>query len=108
MIEVKEKENRSRIRQTVDIETRRKKQQTLMVQLVERKVRSRAKQLYETRGQTEGQALQDWFQAESEVLDNSILAPLYRRMRTGNHDVPEGDSNSEFSAQDSAGCESNA
>jgi Protein of unknown function (DUF2934) len=67
----------------VDTDTRRKKQQALMVQMVERKVRSRAQQLYETRGQTEGQELQDWFQAESEVIDNSILAPLYRRMKTG-------------------------
>ena len=92
----------------MDIETRRKKQQTMMVQLVERKVRSRAKQLYETRGQEEGQALQDWFQADSEVLENSILAPLYRRLRTGNHDVQEGDSAPEFVAQDSAVCESNA
>lgn len=65
----------------MDIETRRKKQQALMMQMVERKVRSRAQQLYETRGQTEGQDLQDWFQAESEVLDNSILGPLYRRMK---------------------------
>ena len=65
----------------MDTETRRKKQQALMVQLVERKVRSRAQQLYETRGQREGKALEDWFQAESEVLENSILAPLYRRMR---------------------------
>jgi Protein of unknown function (DUF2934) len=65
----------------VDIETRRKKQQALMMQMVERKVRSRAQQLYETRGQTEGQDLQDWFQAESEVLENSILAPMYRRMK---------------------------
>ena len=73
----------------MDLETRRKKQQTLMVQLVERKVRSRAKQLYETRGQTDGQALQDWFQAESEVLENSILAPLYRRMRSGHQDNAE-------------------
>lgn len=53
-----------------------------MVRMVERKVRSRAQQLYETRGQEEGQELQDWFQAESEVLENSILAPLYRRVRT--------------------------
>lgn len=66
---------------TLDIETRRKKQQALMVRMVERKVRSRAQQLYESRGQTEGQELQDWFQAESEVLDNSILAPLYRRVK---------------------------
>ena len=65
----------------MDIETRRKKQQALMVQMVERKVRSRAQQLYETRGQAHGQDLQDWFQAESEVLENSILAPLYKRMR---------------------------
>lgn len=92
----------------MDIETRRKKQQTLMVQLVERKVRSRARQLYETRGQEEGQSLQDWFQAESEVLENSILAPLYRRLRTGNHDVQESHSTQEFTAQDSAGCETNA
>lgn len=67
----------------MDIETRRKKQQALMVQMVERKVRSRAQQLCENRGQAEGQDLQDWFQAESEVLRNSILAPLYRRVRTG-------------------------
>ena len=92
----------------MDIETRRKKQQTLMVQLVERKVRSRAKQLYETRGQEEGQALQDWFQAESEVLENSILAPLYRKLRTGKHDAQESDSTQEFAAQDSSACESNA
>jgi hypothetical protein len=50
--------------------------------MVERKVRSRAQQLYETRGQEEGQELQDWFQAETEVLENSILAPLYRRVKT--------------------------
>jgi len=92
----------------VDIETRRKKQQAMMVQLVERKVRSRAKQLYETRGQEDGQALQDWFQAESEVLENSILAPLYRRMRTGNHDNQNSDSAQEFSTQDSTACGSNA
>jgi hypothetical protein len=66
----------------VDLEKRRKKQQKLMVELVERKVRSRAQQLYESRGQAEGQDLQDWFQAESEVLENSIVAPLYRRVKS--------------------------
>ncbi len=91
----------------MDLETRRKKQQTLMVQLVERKVRSRAKQLYETRGQTDGQALQDWFQAESEVLENSILAPLYRRMRTVNQEPVEGSSGRESAPQDSSARESN-
>ena len=65
----------------MDFETRRKKQQALMVRMVERKVRSRAQQLYESRGQGDGQDLQDWFQAESEVLENSILAPLYRRAK---------------------------
>jgi len=70
----------------LDIETRRKKQQALMVQMVERKVRSRAQQLYENRGQSEGQDLQDWFQAETEVLENSIVAPLYRRAKTGQPD----------------------
>ena len=87
----------------MDIETRRKKQQALMVQLVERKVRSRAKQIYETRGEVEGQELQDWFQAESEVLGNSILGPLYRRLRAGSQDTPETQSQ-DFSVQDSA-CE---
>ena len=66
----------------LDTETRRKKQQALMIKMVERKVRSRAQQLYESRGQTEGRELQDWFQAESEVLDNTVVGPLYRRMRT--------------------------
>jgi len=66
----------------LDIETRRKKQQALMVQMVERKVRSRAREIYESRGQMQGRDLQDWFQAESEVLENSILAPMYRRTRT--------------------------
>ena len=92
----------------MDIETRRRKQQALMVQLVERKVRSRAKQLYETRGQQEGQELQDWFQAESEVLGNSILAPLYRRLRTGSEDTQENDSAQELVGHDSSRRESSA
>lgn len=79
-----------------------------MVQLVERKVRSRAKQLYETRGQEEGQALKDWVQAESEVLGNSILAPLYRRLRTGDHDTQNNDSAGDFATQDPAAGERNA
>ena len=92
----------------MDTETRRKKQQALMVQLVERKVRSRAKQLYETRGQEEGQALQDWFQAESEVLENNAIAPLYRRLRTGDRDSQNSDSNQELAGQDSGASEANA
>jgi hypothetical protein len=97
----------------VDIETRRKKQQTMMVQLVERKVRTRAKQLYETRGQQDGQELQDWFQAESEVLDKNAVAPLYRRLRTESQDTGENarstiNSAPESAPQDVAACESNA
>jgi len=53
-----------------------------MLRMVERKVRERAQQLYETRGQVEGHALQDWVQAEAELLENRVLAPLYRRLRT--------------------------
>jgi hypothetical protein len=50
--------------------------------LLERKIRLHAQNLYDQRGQTEGLALQDWVEAESKVLKNSILAPLYRRTRT--------------------------
>lgn len=82
----------------MDLETRRKKQQALMVQMVERKVRSRAKQIYESRGQEEGQDLQDWFQAESEVLENSILGPLYRRVKTNPQEV-RADASSETAAK---------
>ncbi len=65
----------------MDIDTRRQKQQALMTELIERKIRLHAQHLYDKRGQGEGLALQDWVQAESEVLGNSILAPLYRRTR---------------------------
>ena len=92
----------------MDTETRRKKQQALMVQLVERKVRSRAKQLYETRGKTEGQELQDWFQAESEILDKSILAPLYRRHKTGTQQSLDDPQNQNFSLQEASACENPA
>ena len=65
----------------MDSDTRRQKQQALIAALLERKIRLHARRLYEERGQTEGDALQDWVQAESEVLENSILAPLYRKTR---------------------------
>ena len=54
-----------------------------MLRAVERKVRERAQQLYETRGQVDGHALQDWVQAEAELLENRVLAPMYRRLRGG-------------------------
>ena len=72
-----------------------------MVKMVERKVRSRAKQLYESRGQTEGQDLQDWFQAEAELLKDTRLAPLYRHLRDTS---PDADS-PERSDQEAVPCE---
>jgi hypothetical protein len=47
------------------------------VDLLERKIRLRAEQLYDERGRVEGLALEDWVRAESEVLKSSILAPLW-------------------------------
>ncbi len=52
-----------------------------MTELLERKIRLHAQHLYDQRGQAEGLALQDWVEAESRVLENSILAPLYRKSR---------------------------
>jgi Protein of unknown function (DUF2934) len=72
-----------------------------MVQMVERRVRSRAQQLYESRGQGEGQDLQDWFQAESEILENSIIAPLYRRFKnTGQYAESAGNSGPQISSDE--------
>jgi hypothetical protein len=84
----------------LDLETRRKKQQDLMVKMVERKVRSRAKELYESRGQEAGQELQDWFQAESEVLENSTIAPLYRRVKAGAGESATSHSGEQLSSAD--------
>jgi hypothetical protein len=50
-----------------------------MMELLERKIRLRARQLYEQRGQIEGRELEDWVRAESEVLQSSILAPLWNK-----------------------------
>lgn len=65
----------------MDSETRRKKQQALMTELLERKIRLHAQHLYDQRGQTEGQALNDWVQAETQVLESTSLAPLYKKNR---------------------------
>ena len=84
----------------MDIETIRKKQRALMARMAERKVRSRARQLYESRGQGEGQDLQDWYQAESEVLENTVLGPLYRRLQAAAQEdaAPESASSCETCA----------
>jgi hypothetical protein len=52
-----------------------------MTKLLERKIRLHAQHLYDQRGRQEGLALQDWVEAETRVLQNSILAPLYRKTR---------------------------
>jgi hypothetical protein len=85
----------------VDTDKRRQKQQALMAELVERKVRNRAQQLYDTRGQGEGHALQDWIQAESEILANKVLAPLYRRFWGENRDS-ESNETPDLTAADSS------
>jgi DUF2934 family protein len=66
-----------------------------MTELLERKIRLHAQHLYDQRGQAEGLALQDWVEAESQVLENNILAPLYRKSRAEGR--PE-----EFDASDNA------
>ncbi len=71
-----------------------------MIRMVERKVRERARQLYEERGQIEGQALADWVQAETEILENTTVAPLYRRARESAQIVQRNnDSLGELSAE---------
>jgi len=84
----------------VDIQTRRQKQQALITQLLERKIRLHARQLYDEGGQVEGFALRDWYQAESEVLDKNVLASLYRKMRaeSGSPDQFEAEPDSQLTA----------
>jgi hypothetical protein len=61
----------------VDSVTRTRERQKLLLELLERKIRLRADQLYNERGRVEGLALEDWVRAESEVLKSSVLAPLW-------------------------------
>lgn len=61
----------------MDSATRTRERQKLIVDLLERKIRLRADQLYEERGRVEGLALEDWVRAESEVLKSSVLASLW-------------------------------
>jgi hypothetical protein len=63
--------------EVVDSVTRNHERKKLMVQLLERKIRLRARQLFDERGQVAGQELDDWVRAESEILKSSILAPLW-------------------------------
>jgi hypothetical protein len=63
--------------EVVDSVTRNHERKKLMVQLLERKIRLRARQLFDERGQAAGRELDDWVKAESEILKSSILAPLW-------------------------------
>ena len=53
--------------------------QKQMLEILERRIRLRARQFYDERGQAEGLELEDWVRAETEVLKTSILAPLWNR-----------------------------
>jgi hypothetical protein len=48
-----------------------------MISMLENKIRLRARQLYDQRGQVDGRALEDWLKAEAEILKSSILRPLW-------------------------------
>jgi len=61
----------------VDSETRTHKRLRLMIDMLERKIRLRARQLYEQRGRLEGKALEDWITAEVDILRSSTLAGLW-------------------------------
>ena len=95
----------------MDNDTRRKKQQELMTELIERKIRLHAQHLYDQRGQEEGLALQDWVEAESRVLENSILAPLYRKSRAENglsNEENADSENAQFALADACSSEAGA
>jgi hypothetical protein len=62
---------------TVAGETRTHKRLRLMIDMLERKIRLRARQLYEQRGRQEGKALEDWITAEVDVLTSSTLVRLW-------------------------------
>jgi hypothetical protein len=91
----------------VDISTRRKKQQAMMTELLERKIRLHAQNLYDQRGEAEGSELEDWVRAESQVLEKSILAPLYRKTKAASQESDgfEENSNSQPHPTDSIACE---
>jgi Protein of unknown function (DUF2934) len=73
-----------------------------MRRMAERKLRSRAQELYESRGQADGHELEDWFQAEAELLRDTRLAPLYRRLRDAG---PNAEGSPERSDEEPVSCE---
>jgi Protein of unknown function (DUF2934) len=73
-----------------------------MRRMAERKLRSRAQELYESRGQTDGHELEDWFQAEAELLRDTRLAPLYRHLRDSG---PEAEHSPDPTEEKAVPCE---
>lgn len=57
-------------------ETRR-----LLIETIKRKIAIRAYELYQERGREHGRELDDWLQAEDEVLGQSISVPLYSKCK---------------------------
>jgi hypothetical protein len=57
----------------------------LLQQFLERKIQLRAYEMYEQRGRADGRALDDWLQAEDEILGQSISTPFYQRRRPHAH-----------------------
>jgi Protein of unknown function (DUF2934) len=78
-----------------------------MTELLERKIRMHAQHLYDKRGQGEGSALQDWVEAEAQVLENSILAPLYRKSRPDRRGELNDSEDAQLASAES-GCEADA
>ncbi len=60
----------------------------LFLAMVRRRIAIRAYELFLARGGVAGTALQDWLTAEDEVVGQSILAPLYKRLNMQNDSVP--------------------
>ena len=77
-----------------------------MVRTLERRVRERAQQLYDERGQQDGHALKDWVQAESDIVGNKAVAQLYRKVKVKTGEI-EGEATTPV-AQDSSTCETPA
>jgi hypothetical protein len=71
----------------VDSDTRRKQRQALMAELLENKIRRHAQDIHDRRGDGQGSALEDWVRAESEVIENTVLGPLYRKSRDSNSEA---------------------
>lgn len=53
----------------------------LLIGLIGRQIRLRAYELYQSRGREDGRDLDDWLQAEDEILSDSVSAPLYAKRR---------------------------